>query len=112
MVKRAKAEYKVAKLEAQEYEATLENDVKRRYYTYIREITQLKINTQSVQDNQNVADNLKNKFTKGEITLDTYNQSRINLANANTSKIDSEVNLLLAKDQLEEIIGQKLSEIK
>lgn len=110
--KRAKAEYKVAKLEAEEYETTLAIEVKKRYYTYIQQISQLKINAQSVQDNKNVADNLKYKFEKGEISLDAYNQSRINLASANTAKIQSEVNYLNAKDALEEIIGEPLSQIK
>lgn len=110
--KKARAEYNVAKLEAQEYQTTLAIEVKKRYYVYIQQISQLKINTQSVQDNKNVADNLKYKFEKGEISLDTYNQSRINLASANTSKIQSEVTLLEAKDNLEEIIGAHLSDIK
>ncbi|WP_442588350.1 TolC family protein [Pedobacter sp. AW31-3R] len=110
--KRAKAEYKVAKLEAEEYDNTLVLEVKRRYYAYIQQIGQLKINTQSVQDNKNVADNLKYKFEKGELGLDVYNQSRINLATANTSKLQSEVSFLEAKDALEEIIGCPLSDIK
>lgn len=110
--KRAKAEYKVAKLEAQEYDTTLALEVKRRYYAYIQQISQLKINAQSVQDNKNVADNMKHRFEKSEITLDTYNQSRINLASANSAKIQSEVTFLMAKDALEEIIGRPLSEIK
>ncbi len=59
-----------------------------------------------------MADNLKYKFEKGEISLDTYNQSRINLASANTAKIQSEVTPLEAKDNLEEIIGMHLSDIK
>lgn len=112
MGKRAKAEYKIAQLEAEDYGNTLVVEVKKRYYTYIQQISQLKINTQSVQDNKNVADNLKYKFEKGEISLDTYNQSRINLSSALTSKIQSEVNLLTAKDALEEIIGMRLSDVK
>ena len=110
--KKAKADYKVAQLQAEDFRLTLATEVKKRYYAYIQQINQLKIYTQSVQDNQNVADNLKNKFEKGEVALDTYNQSRINLTIASTSKIQTEVNLLSAKDALEEIIGMKLSEVK
>lgn len=110
--KKAKSDLKIAQYQADEYELALAVEVKRRYYTYIQQISQLKIYTQSVQDNKNVADNQLYKFEKGEITLDTYNQSRINLTNANTSKIQAEVNLLNAKDSLEEIIGVKLSEVK
>ena len=110
--KKAKADYKIAQLQAEDFRLTLATEVKKRYYAYIQQINQLKIYTQSVQDNQNVADNLKNKFEKGEVALDTYNQSRINLTIASTSKIQTEVNLLSAKDALEEIIGMKLSEVK
>jgi outer membrane protein TolC len=112
LAKKAKAEHKVAQLQAQDFKQTLATEVKRRYYAYIQQINQLKIYSQSVQDNKNVADNLKYKFEKGEIPLDTYNQSRINLTTANTSKIQTEVNLLSAKDALEEIIGVKLSDVK
>jgi len=110
--KKAKADYKVAQFEAQEYDITLGLEVKRRYYAYVQQLSQLKINTQSVQDNKNVADNLKYKFEKGEISLDIYNQSRINLATANTAKIQSEVTYLEAKDALEALIGKKLTDIK
>lgn len=110
--RKAKADYRIAKLEAEEYDNTLTLEVKRRYYSYVQQIAMLKINTESVQENKNVADNLKHKFEKGEIGLDTYNQSRINLAASNTSKVQSEVSLLEAKDALEEIVGKPLSEIK
>ncbi|WP_158795380.1 TolC family protein [Pedobacter sp. L105] len=112
MGKKARADYKITQLEAQEYNTTLAIEVKKRYYSYIQQIALLKINTESVQENKNVAENLKHKFEKGEIALDSYNQSRINLASSNTAKVQSEVSLLEAKDALEEIIGKPLSEIK
>lgn len=112
IAKKAKSDYKIAQFEAQEYDLALGVEVKKRYYNYIQQLNQLKIYTESVQDNRNTADNLKYKFEKSEIGLDVYNQSRINLTNATTSKIQTEVNLLSAKDALEEIIGVKLSEVK
>lgn len=110
--KKAKSDYKIAQYEAQEYDLALDVEVKKRYYSYIQQINQLKIYSASVQDNRNTADNLKYRFEKGEITLDIYNQSRINVTNITTSKIQTEVNLLSAKDALEEIIGMKLSDVK
>lgn len=112
VAKKAKADLKIAQLQAAEYRTALTIEVKKRYYNYIQQINQLKIYTESAQDNKNVADNLKYKFEKGEIPLDTYNQSRINLTNANTLKVQTEVNYLTAKDALEEIIGMKLSDVK
>lgn len=110
--RKAKSDYKIAQYQAKEYELALEVEVKKRYYNYIQQLSQLKIYTASMQDNKNTADNLRYKFEKGEISLDTYNQSRINLTSATTSKIQTEVNLLSAKDALEEIIGMKLADVK
>ncbi|WP_316810252.1 TolC family protein [Pedobacter heparinus] len=112
LIKKAKIDYKIAQLEMKDYDRTLANEVKARYYDYIQQLNQLKINSQVVQDGKNVAENLKYKFEKGEVTLDVYNQSRVALAGANSSKIESEVSYLKTKDALEEIIGKKLEEIK
>jgi len=112
LVKKSKYDRKIAELEAEDFDRKLANEVKGKYYDYIQQVTQLKINAQSVQDSKNVADNLKYKFEKGEVTLDVYNQSRISQSAANTAKIQSEISYLKAKDSLEEIIGKKLEEIK
>jgi outer membrane protein TolC len=111
-VKRAKADYKVAVLEAQQSDKAVEMEVKRRYYDYIHQISQLKIATKSAQDNKGVSESLRNKFEKGEITLDAYNQSRLNQSTSDSEKVEVEINYLKAKDLLEEIIGVKLSEVK
>jgi outer membrane protein TolC len=112
MVKRAKAEFKIAQLEDEEYNTQLEMEVKRRYYDYIQLINQLKISTQNAQDSKEVNQGVRRRFEKGEVTLDLYSQSRINQSAASTSKIEAEIAYLKAKDSLEEIIGQKLSDIK
>lgn len=111
-VKRAKADYKIAVLEAQQNEKTVELEVKRRYYDYIQQISQLKIATKIAQDNKGVSESLRNKFEKGEITLDAYNQSRLNQSASESGKVAAEIDYLKAKDLLEEIIGIKLSEVK
>ncbi|MFA4870503.1 MAG: TolC family protein [Pedobacter sp.] len=111
-VKKAKAEYKIAQYEAEEYELQLEREVKTRYYDYILQISQLKINTQTAQDNKGVAENLRTRFERGEITIDAYNQSRIAVSASSAAKIQVEVEYLKAKDALEEIIGEKLAEVK
>lgn len=111
-VKRARAEYKLAVLEAKQSDKTIEMEVKKRYYDYIQQISQLKIATKIAQDNKGVSESLRNKFEKGEITLDAYNQSRIGQSTSESEKIATEVNFLKAKDLLEEIIGVKLSDIK
>lgn len=111
-IKKAKIDHKIAQLEAKDYDRTLANEVKRRYYDYVQQLNELKISSQVMLDNKNVADNLKYKFEKGEITLDVYNQSRAAQSAAGRAKIQSEVSYLKAKDSLEEIIGKKLEEVK
>ncbi len=62
LIKKAKIDYKIAQLEMKDYDRTLANEVKGRYYDYIQQLNQLKINSQVVQDGKNVAENLKYKF--------------------------------------------------
>lgn len=112
LVKRAKSELKVAQLQEQDYDLSLVTEVKKRYYTYIQMLTELKIRTQTAQENSSVVDNIRNKFERGEVTLDFYNNSRITLAESNSQKIQIEVNFLIARDALEEIIGKKISDFK
>jgi len=111
-VRRAKADYKIAALEAQQNDKFVEMEVKRRYYDYIQQISQLKIATKIAQDNKGVSESLRNKFERGEITLDTYNQSRLSQSASESDKVATEINYLKAKDLLEEIIGVKLSDVK
>lgn len=112
MAKKAKADLKVAKLEDEEYDRMLENEVKKRYYNYIRLLSDLKLKTQTSQDNKSAVDNLRYKFEKGEVQLEVYNASRIKASDYNSSKIQAEMDYLVAKDYLEEIIGAKLADIK
>jgi len=112
LVKKAKADYKVAQMQSQDFDLFLENEVKRRYYTYLMTLSQLKIRTATAQDNKNISEVTKHKFERGELSLDVYNASRILVSSSNNDKIQYEVNYLLAKDALEEIIGQKLTEVK
>lgn len=111
-VKKAKDDYKIAQLESKDYDNQLVLLVKSRYYDYIQAINLLKINTQMASDNKGVAESLRNRFEKSQITLDTYNQSRILQFTAFQSKIQAESVYFKAKDLLEEVVGVKLSDVK
>ena len=111
-IKQAKSEHKIAQLEQQEYDVILANEVKNRYYEYILQLNELKLKTQSAQDNKTVSDDMRYKFEKGEITLQAYNSSRISASGADSSRIQAEIEFLKAKDALEDIIGKKLEQVK
>lgn len=111
LAKKAKVDYEIAKLNVQEYNNTLEIEVKSRYYNYIQQIAQLKLSAQNLQDITLISENIKRRFEKTEVTIDVYDQSRVSLTEAKITQLNVEVALQKAKDQLEQIIGVKLSEI-
>lgn len=110
-IKRAKIDYQVAQLNAQEFNNTLAYEVKNRYYNYIQQVAQLKLSTQNLQDISLIADGIKNKFEKTQVSIEVYDQSRVTLTAAKMAQLGVEVNLQKAKDALEQIIGVKLTEI-
>jgi len=112
MVKKAKANYKVAQLEALDFDTQLVVEVKKRYYNYLQEKARLKVLTQSASDSKGVAESLRRKFERSETSLEVFNQSRVTQSSAETLKVEAEGNYLKAKDLLEEIIGQEIPEGK
>ena len=111
-VRRAKLDYQVAELRSQDFNNTLELEVKTRYYNYIQQVAQLKLAAQNLQDISLISDNVKRRFEKTEVSMETYDQSRVNLTGARIEQLSVEVNLQKAKDALEQIIGVKLSEVR
>ncbi|QJD94559.1 TolC family protein [Mucilaginibacter robiniae] len=111
-VKQARKELLVATDEKDEYLITLATLVKKRYYTYLQRIAALKLQSEASIDAETMLKNVRYKFEKGEETLDNYTKARITLTQQNESKIGAEANLFLAKADLEELIGDKLENIK
>lgn len=110
-VKKAKADLKIAELEEKEYDVALTNEVKSRYYNYVFQLNDLKLKSQAAQDSKSLSDDLRNKFEKGETTLQVYNASRISTSGSDSDRIQAEIDYLKAKDALEQIIGKKLEEV-
>ncbi len=108
ILKKAKANYKVAQLEALDFDTQLVVEVKKRYYNYLQEKARLKVLTQSASDSKGVAESLRRKFERSETSLEVFNQSRVTQSSAETLKVEAEGNFLKAKDLLEEIIGQEI----
>jgi outer membrane protein TolC len=111
-VRKAKEDYQTTRYEKDEYLSTLGLEVRKRYYAYIQAIKSLKVLNDATTDAKIVAEKLRDSFLKGNIQIDTYTLSRTSLTAANTAAIQGEVNLLFAKDALEEIIGAKLETFK
>lgn len=111
-VKQTKEELKIAGYEKDEYELTITSEVKKRYFTYLQYLSTLKLRARSVEDATSILELIKHKFEKGEETFENYNKALLSVTQQNEAKIQNEANLLIAKSDLEELLGQKLETIQ
>lgn len=111
-IRQAKQQLKITRLENEDFDNILENDVKAKYYLYVQLTSELKNKTSAAQDAKSLFDRLQGQFELGELDLDTYSTARANVASTNSALIQTEVSYLMAKDALEELIGVKLEEVK
>ncbi len=112
LVKVAKEEYDIAKMNEEEYALNIATIVKQRYYIYIQQLSSLNWKTKNMENADGITKESKHKFEKGEITFDTYNSTYLAYSNSVQTKMDAEAAYLIAKSNLEEIIGAKLEDIK
>jgi outer membrane protein TolC len=110
--KEAKEQYKVTQFQEQQYNLSIESEVKKRYFTYIEQRALLKLRTKSTSDAENLGSMQKNKFEKGEIGFDDYNKAILQSTEQNQFKIQAESGAFIAKASLEEILGDSLENIK
>jgi len=111
-LRNAKEELKIARNDQDEYFLTLTTEVKKRYYVYIQRMAELKLQVQSALDAQQLMMSIKYKFEKGEETYDNYNKAQVTYGDRNQSRIAAETGLLSARADLEELVGDKLENIK
>ena len=111
-VKEARKQLEIANNDQNTYFLTLTNLIKKRYYTYVGAIAILKYTTQSAVDAQSLFNDIKHKFEKGEATFDQYTQAQTSLTASYQAKIQSETALLIAKADVEELLGDKLENIR
>jgi outer membrane protein TolC len=111
-VKEAKQELEIANNDQNQYFLTITNEVKKRYYTYLQDIAFLKLTTQACIDAESIGNDMKHKFQKGEETFDNYTKAQATVTTDYEAKIQAETNLLIAKASIEELLGDKLENIK
>ena len=111
-VHNARESLKIAELEQQEYNLTIEAQVKRFYFAYIEAQSDLRNKVNAVLDATTAVRQLKYSYEKGETPYLTYNQALTNLYNQNAFRLQAELALFTAKTNLEEYLGDKLESIK
>jgi outer membrane protein TolC len=111
-IKIAKLEVQNAEYQKDEFFQTIEKEVKQRYFTYIQQLTVLRLRMQALQDAEVVLQSVRGKYEKGEETFDHYNSALVAYTNQSQQKIGAETEMLIAKASLEELIVSKLEDIK
>jgi outer membrane protein TolC len=110
--KEAKAQYKVAQLEEKQYNLTITALVKARYFAYLEQLGNLKLRTRAYTDAEALVKLLRNKFEKNEVTFDDYQRALIQSTEQNQQIIHAESGVFTTKSALEELLGEKLENIK
>lgn len=111
-IKQTKADVKTIGYEKQVFELTLESEVRQRYYAYIEKRALLRVIAQSLLDLESMQKSVRHKFEKGEETLENYSKALLAYSNQLQIKVTTEGEILIAKSLLEEMLGQKLEDIK
>ena len=110
--KEAKEGYKVAQFQEQEYNLNIEAEVKKRYFAYVEQKSLLKLRAKSTADANDLVKQLKYKFEKGEAKLEEYSGALVVATEQNQYEIQAETGTVTARAALEEIIGEKLENIR
>ena len=111
-IKQAKEQLDIAQLNKEEYDLSIEAEVKARYYRYIQQLGVLKVQQESALDLETLVKQAKYKFEKGEEKLESYSQIIVQYNEQRQIVLTVEGAVLTAKSTLEELICKKLELIK
>ncbi|MCF0055791.1 TolC family protein [Dyadobacter sp. CY356] len=112
VIKQAKGELATAEFEKLTNDLNVEAEVKKRYFTYLQKIAVLRLKNEALLDVLSMLASVKHKFEKGEETLENYNEVLMMQSAHSQNIIIAESEVLIAKSSLEELLGQKLENIK
>ena len=112
VIKQAKGEFAAAQHDKEAFDLSIEAEVKKRYFTYIQKVAVLRIRSGAILDVENMLTIIKHRFEKGEESRDNYNTVLILQSDHVQNIINAEGDVLNAKSNLEELLGQKLEDIK
>jgi len=111
-IKQAKQEYLASKADKEFIDQELEQEVRRRYFLYIQQSNILRIKAGALTDADDVMKHVKYKFEKGEVSFEVYNQALLSYSNYSQEKITAESAVLIARTNLEQLVGTPLDNIK
>jgi outer membrane protein TolC len=112
MVKQAKSELASAEYDKQSFDLNMEAEVKKRYFTYIQKKAVYRVRSNASLDVESMLESVKKRFEMGQETLEKYNQMLVMQTDHAQNLLNTESEVLIAKSSLEEVLGQKLEDIK
>lgn len=112
VIKQARSELKVAQYERETFDLNFKAEIEQRYYLYVQRKVLFRVIAQGLLDHETRLKEVRYKFEKGEETLDNYNKALLAYSGQLQNKITAEGEILIAKSSLEELIGQKLEDVK
>jgi outer membrane protein TolC len=111
-IKAAKADYKIAQAQNDDYKIELRNIVKSNYYDFIAAKKQLEIKSLAAKDFKSILTNAQSQFQNGTITLDIYTAAKSSSVSADVEVLEAEVAYLKSKNILESVIGTSIENVK
>jgi outer membrane protein TolC len=108
----AKENLRISELDQKTQKHEIRREVISRYQKYLLSINLLKIRTQSYEDTYSTYLLITERFKKGEVTLEEYNESLTMYTRSMEAKAVSETEILIAKAAVEELIGVPLEDVK
>lgn len=112
VIKAAKADYKLAVEQSNEYNTTLATEVKGRYYDFLAAKKQLELRALAARDLKSNLNNAQVQFQNGQTTIEAYTIAKNASIESEALALTAEVTFLKAKNALEDIIGVKLETVK
>ncbi|TLU94884.1 TolC family protein [Dyadobacter sediminis] len=112
LIKQAKGELAAAQYDKESFDLNMEAEVKKRYFTYVQKIAVMRVRSGAMLDVESMASTIRHRFERGEESLENYNKVLIMIADHAQNILNAESDVLVAKSNLEELLGQKLEDIK
>jgi len=112
LIKQAKGELSVMQHDKEAFDLNMVAEVKKRYFTLIQKRAIFKVRSNAVLDVESMVANVKKRFEMGQETLEKYNQILVMQTDHYQNLLNAESEILIAKSSLEELLGQKLEDIK
>jgi outer membrane protein TolC len=112
MIKQAKGELAIAQFDKESFDLNMEAEVKKRYFTYIQKRAVFRVRSTAVLDIESMVSNIKHRFEMGQESIEKYNQMLVMQTDHSQNLLNAESDVLIAKSSLEELLGQKLEDIK